>query len=167
MIALLLYLISSVQAAEVPALDDPREVSPVVMGSNRDYFAKLYREAYGTDADQTTYTSCKSEDDGVGHADLYLFRSRLPAAPILVYFNRDEFSIGNIGTVRVRNGEVDMFPGNGLNGTAELQRIAVVPLLAEAFRPVTDVAEVFLIPPVKKCAFAASAYLHRDAIAAP
>ncbi len=167
MIALLLYLIGSLRAAEVPALDDPREVSPVVMGSNRDYFAKLYKEAYGADADLTTYASCTSVDDQVGHADLYLFRPRSPAAPVLVFFYRDEFIIGNIGTVRFRNGDVEMFPGNGLNGTAEAQRIAVVPLLAESPQPVHHVAEVFLIPPAARCAFAASAYLGRNAVSAP
>lgn len=137
------------------------------MGTNRDYFAKIFRATYGMDAEGTTYTSCRSMDESVAVADFYLFRPRAPAAPVLVYFNRDEFVIGNIGAVRYHNGEVDMWAASGGNGSSEEQRIVVEPLLAETFLPAKNIADVFLIEPPKKCAFAESKYLGRPAVPAP
>ncbi len=167
MITKQLCLIAILFSAPATAAEDNREITPAVMGSNRDYFAKIFHETYGDDARFTDYVSCKSTDPYIGLDEFYLFRPRPPAAPVLVTFNRDYFMIGNIGTVRYFRGEIEMQPGSGLNGTSEAQRITVEPLLAETFRPVENIAEVFLIPPTKTCAYAESAYLGRAAVPAP
>lgn len=157
-----LFLSSPVLAAE-----DRREVPLHVMDTNRDYFAKLFHETYGKDAEGTTYVSCTSTDKSIGLTDFYLFRPRPPAAPVLVEFYRNKFLIGNLGTVRYHEKQVDMWPGHGGNGTAELQRIVVEPLLEEPFLPAGDIADVFLIAPAKKCAFAESKFFGRPAVPAP
>ena len=130
MISFLLSLLTVVAPSPVLAAEDKREIPPVIMGRSRDFFAKVYRDTYGADAEGTTYVSCTSTDEDVALVDFYLLRPRPPASPVLVYFHRDDYSIGNYGTVRYYKGEVDMWAGNGGNGTSEAQRIVAEPLLA-------------------------------------
>ncbi len=60
-----------------------------------------------------------------------------------------------------------MWEGRGGNGAAELQRIVVEPLLKEPKEPKSRVVDVFMQQPEKKCAFTASPFFQRPAVAAP
>lgn len=58
---LAVFLFVSIALVPVPLrAEQTAEISPRILDSNRDLFAKLYREAYGDD--RATYMSCTSMD---------------------------------------------------------------------------------------------------------
>ncbi len=166
-IVILGTLIAAVAAPTgfIHAGDDPRELPPEVIDSNRDYFAVLYRQTFGADAAGTTFASCRSTDPFIGLYDFYLLKPHSPAAPVLLHFDRDRFVIENYGTVRYFEGQVEVWAARGGNGMSEKQRIVAEPLAAEEFRPAEDVVGVFMIEPRNTCAYAESKFFGRPAVA--
>lgn len=114
-IVILGTLIAAVAAPTgfIHAGDDPRELPPEVIDSNRDYFAVLYRQTFGADAAGTTFASCRSTDPFIGLYDFYLLKPHSPAAPVLLHFDRDRFVIENYGTVRYFEGQVEVWAARG------------------------------------------------------